>query len=638
MSTAETPTRADAALQLAGVFRVFPVGPGGKSPLSGVKWDAEATHDPERIRQWWKAHPNANIGVACGASKRGVFLVLDVDGPEGAASLEAVEKEHGPLPATFRVQTPKGRHIYLIGGPVRNRVRVAPGLDLRSEGGYVVGPFSTGPGGKPYTVAQDEPLAAAPEWLIALAGSPREKAEDRQTPAVEPDAAGSYERAAEVVKLAPPTKEGSRNHDTYRVAAAVFDQGVSESTGLQLMLDYNARSTPPLDHDELELVVASAYRNRSTPVGSGHPAAAFDEVPLPDPPQAEAPERRGLRLEAFGDVKPDLNRPHLVRDILHPGAFAVMFGPPNEGKTFTALDMAVAVATGRPWLGRPTEAGPVVYAALEGGGGIRVRLAGFRQHYDLEGQDVPLFLLAESLDLRSAKGHTEALVDALADVRARTGTGVALLVVDTLSRALAGGDENSSVDMGALVANLDRVRAATGAAVLVVHHVPRDAVRPRGHGSLDAAADTLLKVEKSGPVGKISTAKQRDMEYAPPIGFRLLPLDIGTDGQGRPVTSCIVEPADTPASAKPLKAGSRYEKALAVLARLVAEQGEHPEEMIPQALPVVPKDTWRAACSTEVFGGLSGETLRTSFNSVDRELGSRGYTVRHGDWRGVAPQ
>lgn len=362
----------------------------------------------------------------------------------------------------------------------------------------------------------------------------------------------------------------------------------------------------------------------------------FEVLPLEEPGEPDPPRKRGLRLEPFDEVEPDLDRPHLVRDILHPGAFAVMFGPPNEGKSFAALDMTLAIARGEPWLGHETTAGPVVYAALEGGGGMRTRFKGYRRHYDLEGQDVPLFLLPESLNLRR-KEDVVALVDALNDVQERTGQGVALLVIDTLSRALAGGDENSSVDMGTLVAAVDHIRAKTGAGVLVLHHVPRDAMRPRGHGSLDAAADTMLKVEKAGPVGRVTITKQRDLAYAPPIGFRLLPVNVGMTAAGEVVTSCIVERADAPSSGKSLKAGGQHERALSVLSRLTAEQGK-PQAGAIVSVPMVALDTWKAACFGEVFAHLSGNELRASFNRVKRELGTKGYITEYQEFCGVMPQ
>jgi putative DNA primase/helicase len=102
----------------------------------------DATTNESTIRRWWTDEPNANIGIATGAVSG--IIVLDVDGEDGEASLAALEREHGPLPETPTVLTGKGRHLYFAhpGVPVPNRVRVALGLDVRGDGGYVVAPPS----------------------------------------------------------------------------------------------------------------------------------------------------------------------------------------------------------------------------------------------------------------------------------------------------------------------------------------------------------------------------------------------------------------------------------------------------------------------------------------------------------------
>src|SRR5438034_1345408 len=71
-----------------------------------------------------------------------------------------------------------------------------------------------------------------------------------------------------------------------------------------------------------------------------------------------------------------------------------------------------------------------------------------------------------------------------------------LVGVDTLARCFVGGEENSAKDMGLFVAGLDRLRAATGAAVLVVHHTGRESGRERGSTALSGAVDTLMVIER----------------------------------------------------------------------------------------------------------------------------------------------
>ena len=77
---------------------------------------------------------------------------------------------------------------------------------------------------------------------------------------------------------------------------------------------------------------------------------------------------------------------------------------------------------------------------------------------------------------------------------------MALVVIDTLARALAGGNENAPEDMGALIGNAKRIQEATGAAVLFVHHSGKDTSRgSRGHSSLKGAADLEIEVTRTRP-------------------------------------------------------------------------------------------------------------------------------------------
>ncbi len=118
----------------------------------------------------------------------------------------------------------------------------------------------------------------------------------------------------------------------------------------------------------------------------------------------------------------------------------------------------------------------------------------------------------------------------------------ALVVVDTLARAFAGGNENDNRDMGGFVKNVDRIRRALGTAVLIVHHAGKNAAAgARGHSSLRAATDTEIEIV-NGTDGsrEIRITKQRDLEAGPPIRFALLPTELGQDDEGDTVATCTV--------------------------------------------------------------------------------------------------
>ena len=126
-----------------------------------------------------------------------------------------------------------------------------------------------------------------------------------------------------------------------------------------------------------------------------------------------------------------------------------------------------------------------------------------------------------------------------------------LVVVDTVSRALAGGDENSPGDMGAIVCSLDRLRDEFNCHVLAVHHLGKDATRgARGHSRLTCNLDTVIEVTRD-EASKISSAvikNQRDGPLGGQFDFQMRPVELGRDEDLDPVTSCVVEAAggDTP--------------------------------------------------------------------------------------------
>jgi putative DNA primase/helicase len=132
---------------------VFPIIKGGKIPADpgGCR---DATSDLRRVVNHWRKYPEHNYGIATGTPS-GVF-VLDIDGPEGEASLLALCAEHGSLRPTVTVITANGRHLYfkanglIIGNSVG---KLGAGIDVRGEGGYVVGAGSVHPTGHVYRYA-----------------------------------------------------------------------------------------------------------------------------------------------------------------------------------------------------------------------------------------------------------------------------------------------------------------------------------------------------------------------------------------------------------------------------------------------------------------------------------------------------
>lgn len=207
---------------------VFPLQPRGKRPE--IKWERyqheRATE--AQVRAWWKAKPNANIAVATGPAS-GVF-VLDVDGERGAATLTALQANHGALPLTWRSVTGKGEHWWFRSPdpPIGNSARkLGDGLDTRGLGGYVVAPGSIHPDGPVYRWHDDSApeLADAPAWLLELL-KPALPTPRGPAPSVSEISDRYVARAVEgEIGRVMRASEGSRN-DTLNKAAFALGQFV----------------------------------------------------------------------------------------------------------------------------------------------------------------------------------------------------------------------------------------------------------------------------------------------------------------------------------------------------------------------------------------------------------------------------
>lgn len=543
-------------------FRVFPLQPDSKLPVTGLSWAKTATAEAAEIERLWtpaddgvwrlgdsEYREEPNIGIATGDG----LAVLDVDNKgkkRGSDTLAFLEMVNDGLPPTLIAETPTGglHYFFQVTEDLANSAgKLGEGLDIRGRGGFVVAAGST-IGGKAYrwqTHNGEAQLAPAyrPDWLFGMANKARAKKENTAEVAggIELDDPSAVARATQYLKADAPTAvEGAAGDETtYRVAARVKDFGISMETCLDLMLDeWNDRCAPPWPPSDLETKVKNAYRYGERQIGADSAKAEFGEVAAEDgavdwaEPESDRPR---LYRKKFKDAKPDLERIALIEDYLDQGAMSVLYGESNSGKTFVALDLAFHVATGRPWYGKAVHQGPAIYVAAEGGRMIENRFEALRRHFKVD--DVPLDLVPCPVDLLRPKADTKPLIALIEEAQKEYGRGPALVTIDTLSRALAGGNENAPDDMGALVKNLDRIRAATGAHLMIIHHTGKDKANgARGHSLLRAATDTEIEIDSY----KILTRKQRDMEQARPVGFELVSVSLGQGARGKEITSCVV--------------------------------------------------------------------------------------------------
>lgn len=290
---------------------------------------------------------------------------------------------------------------------------------------------------------------------------------------------------------------------------------------------------------DLQGAEGSDFNDQAAHYGLEDVAAAFDILPM-------GPTETALPLVWYADIQPVLNGNWIIKKVIPADAFVTIIGHPGCGKSFFALDLSAHIAAGIDWQGRKTRRGLVIYLAAEGQRGQLNRVTAWRQHYGED--DLAFAMIPVGINLRDAQADLPALMETIEAAIKRSGLDLAVLVVDTLNRTFGGGDENGS-DMSEYVDNVGRLKARFGCTAIVVHHIPKNSdgsVTERGHGSLRGAVETSLVVsyDQDSGLRTIKCTKMKDGEDGWSIDFKLKSIELGTDEDGEPVTSCVVVEPD----------------------------------------------------------------------------------------------
>jgi hypothetical protein len=229
-------------------FRLFPLAPHTKKPMKDFGWKDLATNDKQQLVTWFNEFPECNWGMATGPVSN--VFVLDVDGAEGRDSLNSLG---GKLPQTLTTQTgkPFGLHLWFEypanAMAMRNSAgALGPGLDIRTEGGYVVVPPSIHPNGKTYAFVDEfDEIVPAPDWLLELiACSP----ETPNSPHFD------IESKEEVIPV------GKRDDTLFRYACGLRRKGTAEEEIGARLREANKRCEQPLSEAQLKKIAHSASR------------------------------------------------------------------------------------------------------------------------------------------------------------------------------------------------------------------------------------------------------------------------------------------------------------------------------------------------------------------------------------------
>jgi hypothetical protein len=529
----------------------------GKHPrVTG--WQEIATTDRDQVAQWWSDWPTANVGLATGAAS-GV-VVLDVDGAEGMAALDELEAKYGAIGATPRAQTPRpGLHILFAhpGFRVKNSTGkrgIAPGLDVRGDGGYIIAPPSLHLSGKRYAWLVGMKLGMLELWpmpgWVAAPPEPERVRAPRARPVSDARSVrygqSALERECALVRTAP---EGSRN-----------DQLNASAFALGQLVGGNVLDEPRVVCDLLEATLHAGLSRREAlkTIDSGVTAGMKDPRGVPESSWTQPPTANDQSAAETSNAEPPTTekRPSAIEWIdavaiaavlpptrwaipgLHigPGRATLIAGYGASAKTLSAQSMALAKAAGRPiWNHYDCEPGVVLHIDYEQG-----RHASIKRYQRLaHGHEIDLASLGERLRLavlpRVFLDERGAL-----DAYLRVCEGVDLTIIDALRGAAPSSDENDS-KFRAWIDLINLVSDRTGTAFVLLHH----AGKPKeGHGAdartlargssaiFDACGCVLNFVAKNGEAARhVSQVKMpAEAEGSSISDFNLLVEDVARDG------------------------------------------------------------------------------------------------------------
>jgi hypothetical protein len=659
----------------------------------GRKWGA--TLDPDEIRRDFKRWPDANVGIVCGELS-GIFVVEadtkeghDVD---GIASLAALEAEHGALPSTLQAESPSGSiHHYFRhpGFKIKNSASaIAPGVDVRGDGGMVVAPPSVKSKSdkRVYRWRNDLPIADAPQWPLDLIVAGKEESDpESESELTISERAEVLVRPPDGYDDLPPERgecdrvmrgpKGQRNvalNDAALALGHYVGSGVlNEKEVIDTLLDVCRNSGLLADDTEsqcLATIKSGMSKGKSEPKGiperamsSQSSPAPADIITAPDgstapaivpPPDSNAtpsdivksepaPASSNvtqlkpspvMRFTLFDDVESFVDKHWLIKGVIAKGDTSLWIAPPGRLKSALMVDLSIHLASGTDWRGyRSKERCGCVYFALERGDLTNRRLAAHKRRDGLSG--LPIAVVPGIINLMNpgCAGIIVATIRALED---KFGCSVGFTVFDTLAKGIAagGGDENQAKDMGAALANLRRVQELTGTHVAIVSHTGKDEKRgARGSNSQDGDIDVLVQISGEESVKVATVTKANDQEEGELTKFKGEKAVMRIDEDGDEVATFIISTDDCGTASGKSKSKAKLtdteQRAMDMLYNAINDGGKDAPAAggFPYGVKVVPVEVWRTNCQR---GGLSNsgseDAARQAFYRVSIALANKG--------------
>ena len=551
---------------------VFPTGE-DKRPLTrnGHK---DASTGEETVRGLFEQAGARAYGIGGRMGREAGLFAIDADiykpgdAGESAAAFVARLQQRGLLPETRTHRTRNGGVHYLLRSKTDwPNVNPASGVEVKGEGGYIILPPSPG-----YTVER-EGLADAPPALIAELESARSALSGR---------------SIDVLKAA--VLRGDDFHDPLmQIAAKLAADGLQmEHVQAELMNSLSASVAMAPTHPrhdrwralvenksgELSRIVESANRKFNWAAASdalreaaggvftaAAPPPYVDEVTPVSVPSVRDYAAGGFPFEGcrgyFAQEPLNvLEQRFVMYPILSEKEVTLISADPKAGKTLVSQTIAMHIASGLDLAAlKVAEQRPVIYFALESQVAIRKRMEAWVAHHDPDGarglkEKMQMYVYEGGLNLLD-----EAVRQDLANRLAATELwfkeqhdtdDLGAIVIDTLTKAMPGGDQNSVEDTSAVFDIIEKIRAVgLVAPVIIIHHNTKGTVSPRGSGNIQAEPDTLLTVAKNADTGQLHmrVLMARSIDDTQSFVFDISTVRLGTTAQGYEVTAPVLTPA-----------------------------------------------------------------------------------------------
>ncbi|WP_420343515.1 AAA family ATPase [Paenirhodobacter sp.] len=360
-------------------LHVFPCAPGDKAPAGWLvrNGQQDATTDAEVIRGWWRREPKANIGVYL---KRSGLVAVDPDLYKPNCEWDSFTAGKS-IPETLVQKSPRGGRHYIYRAPADAEYagKLCEGVDIKWDGYILLAPSVVG--GKVYEFETQVAPSEAPVWIprkVSQAAAPGPAIKQGDRSATFFATVRDYCRAG----LSPDQIEAACRADPESTGAIKYLEGAD-----RLRQEIDRALNKPDPH------AAMVEHGRSLWEGCTHVGGI---------PRERLLQQRKSRFFCPTELAglPILPQPWVVEGMVPSNTVTLFSGDGGTGKSLLILQLCVACATGRPWLGMPVKQGRVLFITAEDDGNeLHRRLESIRRHEGLDWPDL------ESMTLRSLAGE-----------------------------------------------------------------------------------------------------------------------------------------------------------------------------------------------------------------------------------------